>query len=253
MSIRLIAACFCLFGIVQVGIVQAQTLDVFAAASLNEVFAELGKAFEAKQSGVDVRLNSAGSAVLATQLIQGAPADVFASADLETLLRVVSMGEARAFASTSVTLIIALQSPLNSIKDLSTEDYLLVLADKNVPVGRYARQVLDALNEVYGPDFSKNVLSRLVSNESSVRQAATKVMLAEADATFVYRTDLASLDLARVRELELSQVLDPEQVRASYYIAVIPNAAQPELAAKFLDFVLGEAQAILRDYGFGGP
>ena len=93
-SIRLVAAYLFLFGTVQ-----AQTLDVFAAASLNEVFMDLGKAFEAERPGMSVRLNSAGSAVLATQLVQGAAADVFASADLETLLRIVSEGEARAFAS----------------------------------------------------------------------------------------------------------------------------------------------------------
>ena len=247
-SIRIIAAYLFLFGTVQ-----AQTLDVFAAASLNEVFMDLGKAFEAERPGMSVRLNSAGSAVLATQLVQGAAADVFASADLETLLRIVSEGEARAFASTSLTLIVAAQSSLQTIEDLSTEDYLLVLAAENVPVGRYARQVLDELNEVHGPDFSAAVLARLVSNEASVRQAATKVMLGEADATFVYSTDLASLDLEAVRELGLTQSLEPEQLRASYYIAVTPNAAQPELAAAFLDFVLGEGQGILQEYGFGGP
>ena len=230
---------------------QPQTLNVFAAASLNEVFSDVADAFEVAQLGVSVQLNSAGSSILATQIEQGAPADVFASADLETLLRVVGEAEARVFARTDLTLIVALRSPITSVEDLAMQDYALVLADENVPVGRYARHVLSDLNALYGATFSEAVLSKLASNETSVRQAATKVMLGEADATFVYKTDLSNLE--NVRELELTQLLDAETLKAEYYIAVLPNAAQGELAAAFVDFILGDARAILQMHGFDVP
>ena len=242
---------FFLFCVLSHAYAQPQTLNVFAAASLNEVFGELADAFETAQPGVSVQLSSAGSSTLATQIVQGAPADVFASADLKTLLRVVEEAEARVFARTDLTLIVALKSPITSVEDLATQDYALVLADENVPVGRYARRVLSDLNALYGADFSEAVLSRLVSNETSVRQAATKVMLGEADATFVYKTDLSNLE--NVRELELTQLLDAETLKAEYYIAVLPDTAQSELAAAFVDFVLSDARAILQMHGFDVP
>ena len=224
---------------------QAQTLNVFAASSLLESFTQLAEAFEARHEGVDVRLNVAGSAVLAAQIGQGAPADVFASADLDTLLRVVDAEQVRAFAANEIVLITAKASAVQALPDL-TQPHLLVLAGENVPIGNYAREVLGRLESLYGAGYADTVLANLVSEETNVRQAAAKVELGEADATFVYATDAPQLENVNIINLP-----DEVAVRADYYVATV-DTAQLELAEVFLAFLgAEEGRRILKGYGFG--
>ena len=227
---------------------RAETLTVFAASSLTRAFTELAEEFEAEYPDTDILLNFAGSSTLATQLEQGAPADLFASADLANLLRVVTEGDTVPFATNRMVVIAPEESPVETLQDLATKDYLLVLAGESVPAGRYANEVLENLNALYGADYAEQVRSHLVSLETNVRQVAAKVALGEADAALVYATDAATLEGIRV--LEIPQ---PYNVTALYPLAVVPESKHPELAETFIDFVLGEGQEVLRDYGFSSP
>ena len=226
----------------------AQSMTVFAASSLTEAFEEMAQAFEDANPGVTVNLNFAGSSTLSTQISQGAPADVFASAD-EKQMEAVAVeveGTPRRFAGNSLVIVTPEGSSLSTPKDLVKPGTLLVLAGPDVPAGRYALEVLENLNALYGDGFSARVLENLVSEETNVRQAAAKVALGEADAAIVYATDAAVLEGVRIIDI-------PEEanVEADYTIAVIKGSAQRELGERFLEFVLSdEGRAILTRYGF---
>ena len=226
----------------------AQEVVVFAASSLTEAFEEVAAAFEAAHEGVEVVLNFAGSSTLSTQIVQGAPADVFASAD-ETQMQVVAeagllAGEAQVFVQNRLVMITPEDSAVRTLEDLAKPDMLLVLAGPNVPAGRYALEVLGRLNEVQGADFSARVLANLVSEETNVRQVAAKVTLGEADAALVYATDAWVL-----RGVCVIEIPDPYNAAARYPIAVLENGGP--LAPAFTDFVQSsDGQTILARRGF---
>lgn len=231
----------------------AQVLTVFAASSLTEAFEEIASVVEGQHPGVLVRLGFDGSSTLATQILQGAPADIFASAD-ENQMRVVleaglTVGEPRVFASNRLVVITAEGSPVTSPEDLAEPGVLVVLAAPDVPVGRYAREALEKMNGRYGADFSERVLANLVSEEANVRQVALKVELGEADAAIVYATDAAVLE--GVTALDIPDDLN---VRGTYLVAALRESSQPELARAFVDVVLSDrGQAVLAARGFGAP
>ena len=227
----------------------AQELVVFAASSLTEAFEEVAAAFE-RERGVDVILNFAGSSTLSTQILQGAPADVFASAD-EAQMDVVAgagllRGEPQTFTQNRLVVITPENSPIETLQDLAEPGTLLVLAGPNVPAGRYAVGVLESLNEIYGAGFAGRVLANLVSEETNVRQVAAKVGLGEADAALVYATDAAALRGAKVIQIPAAY-----NVTARYPVAVLADSKQPELAQTFTEFVRSpRGQEILARRGF---
>ena len=229
------------------GLTSAQSLTVFAASSLTEAFNEMAGAFEAANPGVNVDLNFAGSSTLSTQILQGAPADVFASADVRQMEAVAEeVGTPERFAGNSLVIVTPEGSSLQIPEDLAEPGTLLVLAGPDVPAGRYALESLDKLNALYGDDFSARVLKNLVSEETNVRQVAAKVALGEADAAIVYATDAAVVEGIRTIDLP-----DAYNVEAAYTIAVVKESTQRELGERFLEFVLSdEGQAILARHGF---
>lgn len=228
----------------------AQELVVFAASSLTESFEEVAAAFEAEHEDVEVILNFAGSSTLSTQIVQGAPADIFASAD-EAQMQIVAdagllAGETQTFAQNRLVVITPEGSPVETLSDLSRAGILLVLAGPNVPAGQYALEVLGRLNEVYGADFSERVLANLVSEETNVRQVAAKVQLGEADAALVYATDAAVL-----RGITIIEIPEAYNVTARYPIAVLADSREPELARTFVEFTQSaRGQEILAERGF---
>jgi molybdate transport system substrate-binding protein len=232
----------------------AQTLTVFAASSLTDAFTEMATVFKTQNPNADIVFNFAGSSTLATQITQGAPADIFASADTNQMQGVVDAGlitgEAAIFTRNRLVVITPKDSAIQTLEDLAKPGTLLVLAAPDVPVGKYSRQVLENLNESYGADFSESVLANLVSEEPNVKQVATKVDLGEADTAIVYVTDTASL-----KNIRAISIPDDSNVIATYPIAVLKSALvqdeQAELAKVFVAFVLSnEGQAILANYGF---
>jgi molybdate transport system substrate-binding protein len=231
-------------------------LVVFAAASLSGAFKEIGKTFEAANPGVRITFNFAGSQILRTQLEQGASADVFAAADHKNMDGLVSekligAGGYQDFATNQLVVIMPKDNPayIQSLSDLTSPGLKLILADKTVPAGNYARQLLEKMNgdPAYGPDFSQKVLANLVSNETDVKQVVAKVELGEGDAGIVYITDaMASPDLQTI------PIPGQFNIIARYPIATLLNAPNPELAQVFVAYVTSTSgQEILKKWGFG--
>ena len=231
-------------------------MTVFAASSLTDAFREVGTAFEAKYPGTTVSFNFAASSALAVQINEGAPADVYASADTNQMKNVSDNGhveEPVAFArNTPVVVVPKHDSPVADFADLAKPGVRLVLAASEVPIGRYARQILMNASGTAGvsSDFSDQVLANLKSNEANVRAVLTKVQLGEADAGIVYKTDVG----AAAGDISTVEIPEQYNVVATYPLAVVKDAKNHEGAVAFVDFVRSdEGQAILAKYGFVRP
>lgn len=231
-------------------------ITVFAAASLADAFTAAGEGFEAANERVSVTFNFAGSSALATQINEGAPADVFASADTAQLRAVAEEDgvDAQATFATNLPVVVvpAGSDTIRTFGDLAHSGYSLVLAGEDVPIGRYARQILANASVAggLGAGFSASVLANLRSNETNVRAVLAKVQLGEADAGFVYRTDAASV----ADEVDVIEIPPEFNVVAQYPIATLTGSGNPDAAAGFVQFILSdEGQAILAEFGFGPP
>lgn len=230
-------------------------LTVFAASSLTDAFTEIGEAFEAEHDGVSVDFNFAASSALSTQINEGSPADVFASADgaqMKVVVDAGNAGESTIFATNlPVVVIPAGSTVVSSFEGLAESGYSLVLAGEEVPVGRYARQIFTNASAATGgisADFSDKVLANLKSNEANVRAVLTKIELGEADAGIVYGTDAAVAG----DSVEIIDIPTEYNVIAQYPIASVNESSNPDAAEAFVEFVLSDAgQAILASYGFG--
>ncbi len=221
------------------------TVVVFAAASLTDAFAEVESAFEAGHPGVDVVLNLAGSSALRVQILEGAPADVFASANETNMAQVVEAGQvdgaAKVFASNLLQIAVPAGNPagVTGIDDLANPDLFIGVCTEGVPCGDLAREVL----------ANAGVEASIDTNEPDVRALVTKIEAAELDAGIVYVTDVASSS-GRVEGIAIA---DDVNVVATYPIAQLARSSNPTGAAAFVEFVLSEAgQAILRLFGFDG-
>jgi molybdate transport system substrate-binding protein len=233
-------------------------LVVYAAASLTEAYGEIGKAFEKAHPGTNVRFNFAGSQVLATQIEQGARADVFASADGRWMKYAEEKGLVEGtpvvFARNQLVVVIPKSNPgqVSRLQDLERPGVKLVLAGRQVPAGAYAREALTRLRSA--PGFSKHydqhVLANLVSEEENVRAVAAKVQLREADAGIVYQTDVAANLQSQVT---LIPIPDPYNPIAEYPVVTI-KGGNKALSDAFVELVLSaEGQAILRSQAFLAP
>jgi molybdate transport system substrate-binding protein len=218
-------------------------IRVFAAASLTAAFNELGPRFTAANGGTRVTFNFAGSQALATQIRQGAPADVFASADVPNLDKVEDLvGEPRVFAGNRLAIVVERGNPrgVDGLDDLAAGDLKVVLAAAEVPAGKYARQVLD----------QAGVRVRPVSEEDDVKSVVTKVSLGEADAGLVYVTDVT----AGGDRVEGVDIPTGQNVTASYPIAVVTASEAQDEARAFVDLVRSaEGQQVLKRHGFLPP
>ncbi|MEQ8439125.1 MAG: molybdate ABC transporter substrate-binding protein [Ilumatobacter fluminis] len=210
---------------------------VFAASSLTDAFDDIADAY-ASSTGESVVISAAGSSDLAAQIDEGAPADVFASADVATMDRIDGAdGAARIFATNRAEIVVEPGNPhgIATLGDLADPELLVVVCAEQVPCGAYTTEVLDRA----GIDLTP------VSFESNVRAVLTKVELGEADAGVVYATDIA----AAAERVDGVAIADEFNVDAEY-----PIVALGESGEAFVDFIVGdEAQAILREHGFGAP
>jgi molybdate transport system substrate-binding protein len=229
---------------------------VFAASSLTDAFTAAGKGFEQAHPGTKVTFSFAASSALATQINEGAPADVFASADAAQLKAVTdrgNAGEPAVFAQNLPVLVVPKGgTAVQSFADLAQPKVRLVLAGKEVPIGRYAREILQNASGPNGISaaFAAQVLANLKSDEANVRAVLTKVQLGEADAGIVYQTDVAAAH-GEVRALEIPQQYN---VVARYPIAALTGSKHQATARAFIAYILSEAgQAVLRENGFRSP
>lgn len=242
-----------------IGSVQAQAtqpLIVFAAASLTNAFEEIASGFEAANPGVDVLFNFAGSSDLVAQLSEGAPADVFASANGRQMQAARDAGRitgwASTFAQNRLVLIVPVDNPaaITTLSDVSREGIRLVVAAEGVPIRDYTNTVLDRLaaDLNYGDAYREDVLANIVSEEQNVRQVAAKVALGEADAGFVYASDVTPDISDQVIAIDIPDALN---TIATYPVAVTNDSAQPELAQAFIDYLLSDAgQDVLVAWNF---
>jgi molybdate transport system substrate-binding protein len=230
---------------------QPKVVTVFAAASLTEAFNSIAATFEAQNPGIQVNLNLAGSQALRLQIEQGAQADVLAFANQKHLQALVDQQLAYHpvnFAENEMVIVIPRANPaqIGSVADLAKPGIKLVLADKAVPAGQYAREVLDRLshNPALGETFAMTVLENLVSEEDNIKLVAAKVQLGEADAGIVYVTDVTP-------QLLTVDIPPAHNIVASYPIAIATTSRSLELSEKFVDFVLSpQGQNLLVDHGF---
>jgi len=218
-------------------------LRVFAAASLTAAFGKLGEQFTAANGGTKVTFNFAGSQALATQIQQGAPADVFASADTTNMDKVKDLvGAPQVFAGNLLQIVVEKGNPkgVKGLDDLASSDLKVVLAAEEVPAGRYAKQILDQAGASVQP----------VSQEDNVKAVVTKVSLGEADAGIVYATDVT----AGGDKVEGVDIPREQNVVAAYPIATVEASRTQDQAQAFVDLVRSaEGQGVLQSFGFLPP
>jgi molybdate transport system substrate-binding protein len=225
---------------------EQRTLTVFAAASLTEVFTALEPRFEQAHPGVDVVFGFAGSSTLAQQIVNGAPADLFASADTETMQTVVDAGlvegEPIVFATNVLQIVTPVGNPagITSFADLARPDLQVVVCAPQVPCGSAVERIEQASGVALSP----------VSEEPDVKSVLAKVATGNADAGLVYATDVhaAGDDVQGIAFPEAEQAVN------DYPIAVIADAQAADPARAFQELVTGaEGRAALSAAGFGGP
>ncbi len=226
-----------------------ERLTVLAASSLTNAFPALAEIFEAEHPGVKITLSFAGSQALATQVRHGLAADVLASANaahVEALVEDGLVEDPQPFVAN--TLVLALAEGYTDAVDLEHLPQVgsLVVGASQVPVGRYTDKLLDAAQQRFGDDWRSGVEARIVSREPSVRLAAAKVAMGEADAAIIYSSDAASL--AALQAVPLPEDLAP---RATYFQARLEAGPSPDLAREWMAFVAGQrGQEIFAQQGF---
>jgi molybdate transport system substrate-binding protein len=222
------------------------TVIVFAAASLNGAFDKLGAQFRRAHPGVTMKFSYAGSSAIATQLRQGARADLFASASPANMTDVTSdhltAGQPRVFARNSLEIMVAKGNPdkITSVSDLSRSSVKVAVCAPAVPCGAYSTKVFRKAGVTVHP----------VSQEPSVSSVVTKVTLGEADAGIVYTTDV------RAAGGKVTGVAIPasQNVTADYPIAALKDAPNPAASDAFMRYVLSPAgRQVLTSYGFRPP
>ncbi|WP_210480792.1 molybdate ABC transporter substrate-binding protein [Naasia sp. SYSU D00948] len=221
------------------------SVRVFAAASLTDVFGRIAGEFEDAHPGVEVELNFGGSSGLSAQLVEGAPADVFAAASEDTMAIVADAGLLAAppvvFARNRLEIAVPPGNPagVTGLADLARPELTVALCDAGVPCGAAAAEVFDALGVAAAAD----------TLEQDVKAVLTKVRLGEVDAGLVYRTDV----LAAGDEVEGIPFPEAEAAVTAYPIAVVADAATPESAEAFVRWVIDDSGALLEEAGFAAP
>lgn len=222
------------------------TLEVYAASSLATPFADAGIAFEKEHPHVKVKFNLGASSDLARFVQEGAPADVFASADSKNMDKVESKdlldSKSVIFATNYLEIIVEKGNPLKitSLQDLAQPDLIFVTTDPEVPIGKYTEEVLKKAGVTVTPD----------SLESNVKGIMLKVASGEADAGIVYHSEVVASD-GQVEGVEIPSEFN---IVAEYPIGIVKNSPNKKDAQDFIDFLLSpEGQALLIKYGFKTP
>ena len=232
-------------------------LTVFAAASLKGALEDATAAYETSHPGVTIALSTDSSAALSTQIEQGAPADLFLSADATNPQDLVAAGFALGspivFAGNELTIIVPSDNPagIASPADLANPGVKVIAAGDEVPITRYATQLIAnlAAEPGYPTGFTAGYAGNVVSREDNVRAVVAKIELGEGDAGIVYVTDAAAS--TKVETIDLPAAAN---VPASYAGVVVKASPRQDAAREFLDWLAGtEGQGILGRFGFLPP
>jgi len=214
---------------------------VLAATSLTNAFRAIEQAFEAAHPGADVTMSFGASSTLATQIKNGAPADVFASADVDNIAKVAgSLASGYSiFATNFLQIMVAAGNPKNvqTLADLANPDLIVITAQPGVPIRSYTDEVLSRAG----------VSANFRSFEANVSGIVTKITSGAADAGIVYRTDVINAG----SKAQGVRIPVAQNVVAEYPIGVLSGSGNPRLATAFVRFVNGPGQSILGSFGFG--
>jgi molybdate transport system substrate-binding protein len=235
---------------------QPVTLNVFAADSLTAVFMKLGSQFDALHPNVTTKFNFAGSNTLAAQINQGAPADVFASANVTQMNVVVATGAITAssvqvFAHNHIVVILPKSNPGNitTLQDLAKPGVKIVLGASSVPAGAYALQFLASADAdpSFGSSYKADFLKNVVSYQTDVGGVLSQVTSGDADAGIVYISD-ADTDASSLTTITIPANLNPT---ATYPIAPVKSSTNASTAAEFVAYVTSSSgQSALASFGF---
>jgi molybdate transport system substrate-binding protein len=237
--------------------VEPVELTVFGAASLKGALEEAKAAYEAASPGTTITVSTDSSAALETQIEQGAPADVFLSADTTNPKKLVdggfASGDAVVFARNELTIIVPTDNPggVASPIDLAKPRLKIIAAGDEVPITKYATQLVQNLagHPGYPAGFEGAYAANVASKEDNVKAVVAKIELGEGDAGIVYVTDAAASD--KVASVDVPSAAN---VPATYAGVVVKDSPNQEAAAAFLDWFAGpEGRAILADFGFLAP
>lgn len=237
--------------------VPPSALTIFAAASLRNVLAEVERAYEAANPGAELTISTDSSAALETQIEQGAPADVFLSADTTNPQKLVDAGLAAGdvipFAGNKLTLIVPTDNPagIQSPADLAKDGVRVIAAGDEVPITAYTTQLVERLatESRDAAAFEAAFAANVASKEDNVGQVVAKIELGEGDAAIVYVTDAAASD--DVTPIEIPDALNVPAMYAGVVVGASPNR---EAAARFLEWLTGpDGQTVLSSFGFGPP
>lgn len=219
------------------------TISVFAAASLTASFNALGSSFQTANPGVTLKFNFAGTPTLVTQIEQGAPADVFASADTPNMDRLTAdgytTGMARVFAHNQLEIVVAPGNPkgITGLADLARSGVIYITEAPTVPAGKYALQALATAGVKVTPK----------SQETSVTAVISKIEIGEADAGIVYTTDVT----AAGGKVQGVPIPDADNVIATYPLVAVKGTANSAVANAFIAYVLSaKGQSTLATFGF---
>jgi len=216
-------------------------MRVFGAASFASALTEMETAFEQRSPNIDVQLVLAGSSALRLQILEGAPADVYVSADETNMNELIAGGAATTSATVArntMQLAVPTGNPagVDGLGDLSDDDLLVGLCAETVPCGRFARQVL----------ANAGVTASVDTNEADVRSLLTKIGAGELDAGIVYASDVAITD-----DVDGLDIAADVNVVTAAPVAVLTESSAPIAAAAFVDFMLSpDGQSILAHNGF---
>jgi molybdate transport system substrate-binding protein len=236
---------------------QGKQLTVFAAASLTDAFAEIGQNYHAQHPDVNISFNFDGSQILQTQIENGAYADIYASASATQMNALKTGGymnnsTVNVFAQNKLEVIIPKGNPasITTMADLAKPGVKIVIGTQSVPVGNYTLQVLAKManDTAYSSDYRNRVLANVVSQEPNVNNIVTKVALGEADAGFVYQSDVP---LKLKDQVDKIIIPDKYNVIAQYPMGILKQSKDPILARDFINYVNSPSgQAVLQKYGF---
>ena len=233
------------------------TITIYAASSLTDAFSEIGKRFEADHPGTEVIFNFAGSQQLAQQLGQGAPADIFVSADQDQMQMVIASDRVKpenvkVLVGNKLAIVLPAdnQANIRRLIDLARPGVKIIIADKEVPLGNYTLDFLEKASQdaAFGQEYKQNVLNNVISYEKSALAVYNEILRGEADIGIIYASEVNEQNQEQVLTLPIPE---PLNVNVSYYIAPLNNSHNAELSGKFLSYALSmEVQDIMASYGF---
>jgi molybdate transport system substrate-binding protein len=235
---------------------EPKELTVFTAASLIGAFGEIGQMYK-NETNISVVFNFDGSQALRTQLVNGAYADVFASANQKQMNAakndgIMNNSSIVIFTKNKLSLIVPKDNPadIGNLSDLAKPGLKIVMGTKDVPAGDYALQIIDKLgnDSAYGPDYKTKVMANVISQETNVNYVVTKVALGEADVGFAYVSDITE-DLAG--NMEKIDIPDEYNIIAEYPMGILLESKYPTESREFMDLVMSdEGKAVLEKCGF---